>query len=56
MAELAAVGAGVAATFLHDEEGCHTSCAAARLLGRKAIAIQSDVGDGRAVEDRTRRR
>lgn len=49
-AALAAAGADVAVTYLHDEEGARESCAAVEKLGKRCLAIRSDVGDEGAVE------
>jgi glucose 1-dehydrogenase len=48
---LAAAGADVGVTYLEDRDGAEATAAAIEDLGRKAIAMQSDVRVESAVED-----
>lgn len=50
-AALAAAGADVAVTFLNDEEGAAGTCMAVDRLGRRGLAIRSDVGKEAEVEE-----
>ena len=47
---LAAAGADVAVTYLHDEEGASATADAVRTHGRRALAMRSDARDEHAVE------
>ena len=47
---LAAAGADVAVTYLHDEDGARETADAVRATGRRALAIRSDARDEVAVE------
>lgn len=46
---LAAAGADVAVTYLHDAEGAEATAAAVRTVGRRALAMRSDARDEVAV-------
>lgn len=48
---LAAAGADVAVTYLHDDEGAQETAEAVRAAGRRALALRSDARDEIAVED-----
>ena len=47
---LAAAGADVAVTYLHDEDGARETTDAVRATGRRALAMRSDARDEVAVE------
>ena len=47
---LAAAGADVAVTYLHDEDGARETAEAVRATGRRALALRSDARDEVAVE------
>ena len=47
---LAAAGADVAVTYLHDAEGAEATAAAVRAAGRRALALRSDARDEMAVD------
>ena len=47
---LAAAGADVAVTYLHDEQGATETAEAVRAHGRRALALRSDARDEHAVE------
>ena len=47
---LAAAGADVAVTYLHDEDGARETAEAVRASGRRALALRSDARDEVAVE------
>ena len=47
---LAAAGADVAATYLHDEQGAGETADAVRAYGRRALVMRSDARDEHAVE------
>ena len=47
---LAAAGAEVALTYLHDSEGAEAAASTIRECGRRSLALQSDVRDEVAVE------
>ena len=47
---LAAAGADVAVTYLHDEDGARETADAVRATGRRALALRSDARDEIAVE------
>ncbi|UAK23866.1 SDR family NAD(P)-dependent oxidoreductase [Sphingomonas nostoxanthinifaciens] len=48
---LAAAGADVAVTYLHDEQGAAETAEAVRAHGRRALAMRSDARDEHAVEE-----
>ena len=47
---LAAAGADVAVTYLHDKDGARETAEAVRATGRRALALRSDARDEVAVE------
>jgi glucose 1-dehydrogenase len=47
---LAAAGADVAITYLHDADGANETAEAVRALGRRALALRSDAREETAVE------
>jgi glucose 1-dehydrogenase len=47
---LAAAGADVAVTYLHDEEGARETAEAVRSAGRRGLALRSDAREETAVE------
>ncbi len=48
---LAAAGADVVVTYLHDDEGARETADAVRSVGRRAMALRSDTRDEVAIEE-----